>query len=149
MLSVAMPNCKENTSLQLPHVGMNLSPIKARKLCIGCQDLRITVRGYVWRCQPPSQKEASGLPTLITERKSVGTQGLLTPIKRTAPEKIETGKIFTRKRSMLQAGHRVVELFKVKIKLFIESLLIGNAWMTLLQCFKYSLFFLYSFIYQE
>ena len=92
MLSIAMPNCKENKSLQLPHVGMNLSPIKARKLYIGCQDLRITVRGYVWWCQPPSQKEASRLPTLITERKSVGTQVLLTPTKRTAPEKIEVGK---------------------------------------------------------
>lgn len=32
MLSVAASNCKENTSLQLPCVGMNLSLIKVRKL---------------------------------------------------------------------------------------------------------------------
>lgn len=32
MLSIASSNCKENTSLQLPCVGMNLSLIKVRKL---------------------------------------------------------------------------------------------------------------------
>lgn len=73
-----MPNCKENTSLQLPLVGMNLSPIKARKLYSLPRPEDHNQRMCL-AVPAPSQKEASGLPTLINSEEGCGYPEFIDP----------------------------------------------------------------------
>ena len=113
MLSIAASNCKDNTSLQLPCVGMNLSLIKVRKLYYL---LPRHEDHYQRMCLATSAPDTEGGQRFANSHKLGGRLWVprvhLPRAGGQHPQSQGLGQILTRTTCMLQAGHTTAELFK-------------------------------------